>query len=62
MRLLDFECTHCGAQFEELVRTGETGETVTCPECGETGARKRLRQRRLLLSGLSRAGPCAPIT
>jgi len=42
MRLHDFECTHCGATFEELVRSGETGENVKCPTCGETGARKML--------------------
>jgi putative FmdB family regulatory protein len=49
MRLHDFECTHCGANFEELVRSGETGENVTCPQCGEKGARK-------LLSGFALGG------
>lgn len=49
MRLHDFECTNCGATFEELVRSSETGETVTCPQCGEKGARK-------LLSGFSLGG------
>lgn len=42
MRLYDFQCTHCDAEFEELVRSSETGENVTCPHCGETGARKLL--------------------
>lgn len=42
MRLYDFECEHCGETFEELVRSSETGENVTCPHCGEKGARKRL--------------------
>ena len=42
MRLFDFECTHCGHRFEELVRTAEEGAELTCPSCGKVGAEKVL--------------------
>lgn len=35
--LYDFECTTCGSEFEELVKT--TFFTATCPKCSGTGRR-----------------------
>ena len=31
MPLYEFRCTHCGAEFEALVRAGES---KACPRCG----------------------------
>lgn len=42
MRMYDFECKHCGGRFEELVRSNENGENVTCPHCGRQGAERLL--------------------
>ena len=42
MRLFDFQCPECDYQFEELVPNGETGDSVTCPNCEHKGVRKLL--------------------
>ena len=40
MRMYDFVCRNCNAEFEELVATPE--ETVRCPECQSTEVNKVL--------------------
>jgi putative FmdB family regulatory protein len=34
MRLYEFQCKHCGHEFEDLVRSDQ--EVVTCPKCKST--------------------------
>jgi putative FmdB family regulatory protein len=36
--IYEFECSKCGAAFEELVRAGET---APCPECGSMEVERR---------------------
>jgi putative FmdB family regulatory protein len=36
--LYEFECSSCGARFEELVRAGGT---VPCPRCGSPEVERR---------------------
>jgi putative FmdB family regulatory protein len=36
--IYEFECTKCGARFEELVRAGETSP---CPACGSDEVERR---------------------
>ncbi|HLO96426.1 MAG TPA: zinc ribbon domain-containing protein [Burkholderiaceae bacterium] len=47
MPLFDFQCSACHAQFEKLVRGGDT---PACPHCGSTALNK------LLVSRLAPAG------
>ncbi|MBL8276821.1 MAG: zinc ribbon domain-containing protein [Pelomonas sp.] len=37
MPLFDFQCSACQAQFEKLVRSGDT---PACPHCGSTALNK----------------------
>jgi putative FmdB family regulatory protein len=39
MPIYEFECEHCGAQFDTLVDAGTA--TVECRDCGREGARRR---------------------
>lgn len=50
MPIYEFRCTGCGRRFEKLCVMGETGEQVTCPECGNRGA------QRLMSGFFSRGG------
>jgi len=47
MPLFDFQCSACQAQFEKLVRAGDT---PACPQCGSTAVTK------LVVSRLAPAG------
>lgn len=47
MPLFDFQCSACQAEFEKLVRHGDT---PACPHCGSTALNK------LLVSRLAPAG------
>jgi putative FmdB family regulatory protein len=42
MPIYEFACRQCAATFEELVNTGETGEHLSCPQCGSTKLQKRM--------------------
>jgi putative FmdB family regulatory protein len=39
--IYDFECSKCGARFEELVHAGET---APCPQCESTDVKRRYSQ------------------
>jgi putative FmdB family regulatory protein len=39
--IYEFECSKCGARFEELVRAGNT---APCPQCKSSEVSKRLSQ------------------
>ena len=41
MPIYEFECSKCGARFEELVRAGETSP---CPACGSQQVERRYSQ------------------
>jgi putative FmdB family regulatory protein len=41
MPIYEFECSKCGARFEELVRAGEESP---CPECGSEAVERRFSQ------------------
>jgi len=42
MPLYEFECRNCQTVFEELVRSGNTGEGVSCPSCGGQEVGKKM--------------------
>lgn len=37
MPIYEFKCAACARRFEKLCALGETGEHVTCPNCGKPG-------------------------
>ena len=39
--IYDFECTKCGARFEELVRAGQA---APCPQCKSSEVQRRYSQ------------------
>ena len=41
MPIYEFECSKCGARFEELVGAGET---APCPQCGSSEVERRYSQ------------------
>ena len=41
MPIYEFECSRCGARFEELVRAGAT---APCPRCKSSGVERRYSQ------------------
>jgi len=34
MPIYEFKCPACAKRFEQLCPVGETGESLTCPNCG----------------------------
>jgi len=42
MPLYEFECRSCHKVFEELVRSGNNGEGVSCPSCGGQEVGKKM--------------------
>lgn len=40
MPIYEFRCPGCDRRFEKLCSMGETGDHVTCPECGRQGAQR----------------------
>ena len=40
MPIYEFECKKCGETFEELRPLGDTGRSVSCPECGAKAPKK----------------------
>lgn len=42
MPIYEFRCVQCGHLFEELCRLNESGEGLTCPDCGQMGARRQI--------------------
>jgi putative FmdB family regulatory protein len=42
MPLYEFECPHCRARFEELVRGAASLADVRCPTCGSDEVRRQV--------------------
>ena len=42
MPIYEFKCPNCGIVVAKLCRMGETGENLTCSECGHTGLTKQI--------------------
>ena len=40
MPLYEYECRKCLKKFEKIQKIGEDGQNLSCPECGEIGAKK----------------------
>lgn len=40
MPIYEFKCTTCEQVFDELVPMNTEGDSLTCPKCGSTGARR----------------------
>lgn len=62
MPMFDYECRHCGHQFEELVRRGET---PPCPGCQSTRVEKQMSAPAGHVAGggcrrESGTAPCSP--
>ncbi|WP_155477807.1 FmdB family zinc ribbon protein [Heliobacterium mobile] len=57
MPTYDFECTHCGHRFSEMVAYSKRSE-VPCPECGKADAKIRLTG--FFVGKSSPKSPCGP--
>lgn len=57
MRLIDLKCRHCGAVFEELVRSDEDTGAIPCPTCGERGAERQIAAA-AVVGGRSSSSSC----
>ncbi|WP_041313845.1 FmdB family zinc ribbon protein [Heliomicrobium modesticaldum] len=57
MPTYDFECTHCGHQFSELVSYDKRSE-VPCPKCGQKGAKALMTG--FFVGKSSSPSPCGP--
>ncbi len=42
MPIYEFSCTTCEGSFEELVRSAEAINEVTCPKCGGRHVRRKI--------------------
>lgn len=42
MPLFEFKCSECNKSFEELVRSANKIEEVTCPTCGSQKVNKKI--------------------
>jgi putative FmdB family regulatory protein len=42
MPIFEFECTTCSQPFEELVRSANAIEDVSCPTCGSPEIKKKI--------------------
>ena len=40
MPIYEFRCRECGRKYEILCRVGEDGAGLTCPACGQVGAKR----------------------
>jgi len=42
MPLFEFVCTNCNHLFEELVRSSNSTDEMTCPDCGSSQVEKKI--------------------
>lgn len=42
MPIYEFRCKKCGAAFEVIRPMGDSGRSLTCPECGARSPEKQL--------------------
>lgn len=60
MPIYEFGCSSCGVVTTELCRMGESGELLTCGECGNTGLMKHISGFSSLgVAGGFRGGRCS---
>lgn len=53
MPLLEYQCNHCGAEFETLVRKPES-EIPECPSCGSASLTPQLSSFQAPVAGKSK--------
>jgi len=59
MPIYEFRCPRCGKRSEKLCKMGETGETLVCEVCGQSGLQKLVSG--FASPGVAGAGPrCSP--
>lgn len=58
MPIYEYACGHCGAEFEELVRTAAEEKQVACPRCGQ---RKATRRPSVFAARSAAAKPALPM-
>ncbi len=56
MPMYEYTCSHCGADFEELVSSTTPDREVECPECEREGCAQRKLSTFATGSGLSGFG------
>jgi putative FmdB family regulatory protein len=64
MPIYEYHCTDCGDDFERLVRSMFSKETITCPTCGGDHVAKALSligATRSTAGGGSPAPSCGPV-
>lgn len=42
MPIYDYQCRHCGSEFEELRKLSDSDEDVVCPYCGEKDCERQI--------------------
>jgi putative FmdB family regulatory protein len=42
MPIYEFQCLDCGHEFEELVRSADRTDGLTCPVCERSDVRKKI--------------------
>lgn len=65
MPLYEFDCADCDRPFEELVRSADKVNEVSCPKCGSRTVRRKVSTFASKVSGggaslSSAAADCAP--
>lgn len=65
MPIYEYHCSDCGADFEKLLRSMFSQETITCPECEGTHVAKALSligaSRSSSSSSAAPAAACGPV-
>lgn len=41
MPIYEYTCTSCGAQFDQLIRSAQDEQSVTCPKCSARKVERR---------------------
>ena len=57
MPIYEFKCRKCETQFEEIRPLGDTGKSLSCPECG-TKSPKKIPSVFAAGSNQSSSAPC----
>lgn len=60
MPIYEYRCGACAESFERLVRLGTPTSSITCPECGEKRAERKVSGFATRTSSSSKGGNCGP--
>lgn len=64
MPLYEYKCSHCGEQFDKLVRMADADAQVECPKCGSIETRRKVSAFGWVgagaSSGSASSSTCAP--